>query len=125
MLFTAGEFKQEILKVYNSINKRIFNVGVKQQNVEFTANKIIVVSLNTRVPVLKLLDDNYADATAYFDYLLAQSFKKQIKLALEKQFKLNIIAVFKDYDVGTEYSGTIIYLDRDIKYYLNEPSELC
>lgn len=56
---TAGELKQDILRVYNAINKKIFNVGVKQQKVDFVGNKIIIVSRNSRVPVLKLLDENY------------------------------------------------------------------
>lgn len=121
---TSGEFKQEILRIYNAINKQMFNVGVRQQNVDFVGNKIIIVSLNSRVPVLKLLDDDYADSTKHLDYLLSQVFKKQIRAALESRFQLNIVAVFKDYDVATEYSGTIIFLDRDVEQYLKEPSEL-
>lgn len=124
MASCAGEFKQEILKVYNAVNKQIFNTGVRQQNVEFVGNKIIILSLNSRVPVLRLLDEDYSDSTKYLDHLLSQIFKKQIKAALEKQFKLNIVAVFKDYDAMTEYSGTIICLDRDVETYLNELPEL-
>ncbi|MFT8888223.1 MAG: Na-translocating system protein MpsC family protein [Ethanoligenens sp.] len=124
MPLSVGDFKQRILKVYNTINKQIFNVGVRQQNVDFAGNKIVIVSLNTRVPVLKLLDEDYGSSTAYLNYLLSQIFKKQIKAALEKEFQLHIIAVFKDYDVETEYSGTLIYLDRDVDVYLNELSEL-
>lgn len=124
MPLSVGDFKQRILKVYNTINKQIFNVGVRQQNVDFAGNKIVIISLNTRVPVLKLLDEDYGSSTAYLNYLLSQIFKKQIKAALEKEFQLHIIAVFKDYDVETEYSGTLIYLDRDVDVYLNELSEL-
>lgn len=124
MPLSVGDFKQRILKVYNTINKQIFNVGVRQQNVDFAGNKIVIVSSNTRVPVLKLLDEDYGSSTAYLNYLLSQIFKKQIKAALEKEFQLHIIAVFKDYDVETEYSGTLIYLDRDVDVYLNELSEL-
>jgi len=121
----AGTFKQEILKVYNNVNRRIFNTGVRQQNVEFSGNKIIILSLNTRIPAFKLLDGKYAVTTDYMDHLLTQVFKKQIKSALEQQFHLNIIAVFKDYDAASEYSGTIVCLDRDVEAYLNELPELC
>ena len=124
LLMTAGEFKQELLKIYNAINKQIFNVGVKQQNVDFVGNKIIIVSVNNRVPILKLLDEDYPDSTSHLDYLLSRVFKKQIRAALERQFQLNIVAVFKDYDAETEYSGTIIYLDRDVEHYLKELPEL-
>lgn len=120
----AGEFKQEILKVYNAVNRQIFNTGVRQQNVEFAGSKIVILSLNTRVPILRLLDDEYSGSTDFLDHLLTQVFKKQIKLELEKQFRLNVIAVFKDYDAASEYSGTIICLDRDVEAYLNELPEL-
>ena len=124
MASNVGEFKQEILKIYNSINKNIFNVGVRQQNVDFVGNKIIIISINSRVSVLKLLDEDYSSSTKYLDYLLSQVFKKQIKAELELRFKFKIVAVFKDYDMKTEYSGTIIYLERDVENYLNEPLEL-
>ncbi|MVB10994.1 hypothetical protein CAFE_16960 [Caprobacter fermentans] len=120
----AGTFKQEILKVYNNVNRRIFNTGVRQQNVEFTGNKIIILSLNTRIPALKLLDDSYSGTTEYMDHLLTQVFKKQIKSAIEQQFHLKVIAVFKDYDAASEYSGTILCLDRDVEACLNELPEL-
>ncbi|MUG25635.1 DUF2294 family protein [Paenibacillus macerans] len=121
---SAGELKQEILRIYNAINKRIFNVGVKQQKVDFVGNKIVIVSLNGRVPVLKLLDEEYRFSTRQLDYLLFQVFKREIKAALEQQFQLNIVAVLKDYDAETEFSGTIVVLDRDVEHYLKEPPEL-
>lgn len=124
MASNTGELKQEILKVYNVINKNIFNVGVRQQHVDFVGNKIIIISANTRVPMLKMLDDDNADSMNYVDYLLSQTFKKKIKTELEKHFKFNIITVFKDYDKLTEYSGTIIFLDRDVENYLKEQLEL-
>lgn len=124
MASCTGEFKQEILKVYNAVNKQIFNIGVRRQNVDFVGNKIIILSLNGRVPILRLLDEDHSDFTKYLDHLLSQIFKKQIKTALEKQFNLNIVSVFKDYDAMTEYSGTIICLDRDVEAYLNELPEL-
>lgn len=124
MITSAGELKQEILRIYNAINKQIFNVGVKQQKVDFVGNKIVIVSLNGRVPVLKLLDEEYRFSTRQLDYLLFQVFKREIKAALEQQFQLNIVAVLKDYDAETEFSGTIVVLDRDVEHYLKEPPEL-
>lgn len=56
--------------------------------------------------------------------MLFQVFKREIKAALEQQFQLNIVAVLKDYDAETEFSGTIVVLDRDVEHYLKEPPEL-
>lgn len=124
MGLSEGEIKQEILRIYNAINKRIFNVGVKQQKVDFVDNKILIMSLNSRVPILKLLDSGHSFATRQIDYLLFQEFKKQIKQALEERFQLNILAILKDYDPETEFSGTVVVLERDISACLNESSEL-
>ncbi|NMO95172.1 Na-translocating system protein MpsC family protein [Paenibacillus lemnae] len=121
---TSGEFKQDILRVYNAINKKIFNVGVRQQKVDFVGSKIIIVSRNTRVPVLKLLDENYPQSTRQLDHLLFQVLKQEIKQAFEEQLQLNIITILKDYDAETEYSGTIVFLDKDVECYLNDKPEL-
>ncbi|WP_237690733.1 Na-translocating system protein MpsC family protein [Paenibacillus caui] len=124
MMTTAGEFKQDLLRIYNTINQKLFNVGVKQQKVDFVGNKIVIISKNSRVPVLKLLDANYPLSTRQLDHLLFQLFKQEIKQALEEQFQLNIVTILKDYDTETELSGTIIFLERDVECYLNELSEL-
>lgn len=124
MTLSEGEAKQEILRIYNAINKRMFNAGVKQQKVDFVDNKILIMSLNSRVPVLKLLDGDHPVATRQIDHLLSLEFKKQIKQALEQRFQLNIVAILKDYDSETEFSGTIVVLEHDISTYLNESPEL-
>lgn len=121
---TAGELKQDLLRVYNAINKKIFNVGVKQQKVDFVGNKIIIVSRNSRVPVLKLLDENYPLSTRQLDHLLFQVFKQEIKACLEAQFPFKIISILKDYDAETEFSGTIVFLEKDVETYLNDMPEL-
>ncbi|MBE6723081.1 MAG: DUF2294 family protein [Ruminococcaceae bacterium] len=120
----VGEFKQELLKTYNAVNKEIFHGGVRQQNVELEGNRIIILSRNGRAPVLKTLDSRVPDITGYLDYMLAQIFKERIKEELEKRFKLHITAIFKDYDAATETSGTVIYLEHDFQSCLNELSEL-
>ncbi|MEC0255491.1 DUF2294 domain-containing protein [Paenibacillus lautus] len=123
-MMTAGELKQDLLRVYNAINKKIFNVGVKQQKVDFVGNKIIIVSRNSRVPVLKLLDENYPLSTRQLDHLLFQVFKQEIRTSLEQQFQFKIISILKDYDAETEFSGTIVFLERDVEAYLNDMPEL-
>ena len=114
---TAGDLKQEILRIYNAVNKQIFDVGVRRQHVDFVADKIIIVSLNTRVPVLKVLDESFSATIQHVDYLLSQTFKKQLRMELERQLQLHMLVLFKDYDAETEYSGTVIVLDRNVSEY--------
>ncbi|MBD2869377.1 DUF2294 family protein [Paenibacillus sp. IB182493] len=112
--------KQNILKMYNEINMSIFNAGVSRTKVDFVGNKILILSINHRVPVLKLLDERDRRATRRLDMLLFEHFKTEIKAALEDAYQLNIVTILKDYDLETEYSGTIVILDRDVESYLND-----
>ncbi|MBW7455270.1 Na-translocating system protein MpsC family protein [Paenibacillus sepulcri] len=112
--------KQSILKLYNEINMGMFNAGVSRQKVDFVGNKILILSINHRVPVLKLLDGKDIASTRRLDMLLSEHFKAEIKREFEQAFQFNIVAILKDYDIETEYSGTIVILDRDVESYLND-----
>lgn len=124
MITSAGQWKQDILRIYNEINKKLFNTGVRQQKVDFVGNKIIILSINSRVPVLKVLDAHNASAGREINLVLHEVFKREIRQAFMDEFQLNIKAVLKDYDVETEYSGTIIILEKDLEHYLNVTLEL-
>ncbi|MBB6732455.1 Na-translocating system protein MpsC family protein [Cohnella zeiphila] len=120
MSLAAGQLKQSILKLYNEINMEMFNAGVSRQRVDFVGNKILILSINHRVPVLKLLDGKDRESTKRLDSLLSEHFKSELKKAFEREFQMHIVATLKDYDIVTEYSGTIIILDRDVESYLND-----
>lgn len=87
-------------------------------------NKIIILSINSRVPVLKVLDTHDPAASRQMNLVLHEVFKAEIKQAFLDEFQVNIKAVLKDYDVETEYSGTIIILEKDLEHYLNATLEL-
>jgi hypothetical protein len=112
--------KQEILKAYNEINIKIYTVGVTRQKVDFVGNKILIVNLNNRVPILKVLDDFDRTSTRNISSILSERFKAAIKETFEREFQMNIISILKDYDVETEYSGTIVILERDVESYLKD-----
>jgi hypothetical protein len=115
-----GSLKQDILKVYNEINMKIYTVGVTRQKVDFVGNKILIVTVNHRVPILKLLDDLDRTSTRNISSILSERFKAEIKETFEREFQMNIVSILKDYDVKTEYSGTIVILDRDVESYLKD-----
>jgi uncharacterized protein YbcI len=116
-MIAAGDLKQEILRIYNAVNKQIFDAGVRQQHVDFVGNKILIVSRNTRVPILKLLGERYPETIHHLDYLLSETFKELLRKELEQQLKLNILVLFKDYDAQTEFSGTVVVLDQNVSGY--------
>ena len=123
-MMTAGELKQDLLRVYNAINKKIFNVGVKQRKVDFVGNKIIIVSRNSRVPVLKLLDENYPSLPGSWTTFYSRCSSRRLKLPWNSSFNSKIISILKDYDAETEFSGTIVFLEKEVEAYLNDMPEL-
>lgn len=108
------------MKVYNEINMKIYTVGVTRQRVDFVGNKILIVTVNHRVPILKLLDELDRTSTRNLSNILSERFKAEIKETFEREFQMNIVSILKDYDVKTEYSGTIVILDRDVESYLKD-----
>jgi hypothetical protein len=116
----SGTLKQEILKVYNEINMKIYTVGITRQKVDFVGNKIIIVAVNHRVPILKQLDDLDRASSRNISGIISEHFKEEIKETFEREFQIKIVSILKDYDVKTEYSGTIVILDRDVESYLKD-----
>ena len=116
-MITAGELKQRILQVYNGVHQNLFGLGLRQQSIEFAANKITIVDISTRVPILKGLVDEKPVLVSRMDHLLIDVYKLRFMQCLKSELKLNIVAVLKDYDAATELSGTIIVLDRDVSCY--------
>ena len=120
---TAGELKQDLLRVYNAINKKIFNVGVKQQKSISLATK----SSLCRGIVESPSSNCWMRITPLYPAVgppLFQVFKQEIKTSLEEQFPFKIISILKDYDAETEFSGTIVFLEKEVEAYLNDMPEL-
>lgn len=119
MSLSCGQFKQELMKEYNEINRSIFAMGVKELSVDCMNNKIILMSKSGRPSVLRELDMNYPLDSLHVNGLLISIFKNRLKEHFEKKYNFNIVAVFKDYDIASEYSVTIIVLDRNVENCLN------
>ncbi|WP_100400162.1 Na-translocating system protein MpsC family protein [Bacillus sp. FJAT-44742] len=115
-----GDFKQELIKDYNDINRQLFDIGVKHQKVEIIGDKVIILANHKRIPSLKCLDESNRLVTRLTDISIIENFKVQLKKTIEEKYNMKINAILKDYDPATEYSGTIIILEREVSYYLTE-----
>jgi uncharacterized protein YbcI len=106
--YPLGVLKQEIIKIYNSINQEIFGTGIKSQKIEISGEKVFIFATHKRIPALKILDEANRSLTASVDMLLMEANKKMLKEQLEQALGLEVKLVLKDYDPKTEYSGTVI-----------------
>lgn len=105
-------FKKKIAKIYNDINKELFESGVKSQNIEITGNKIIILAEHHRIPALKALDEVYRWKTRDIDVMLGDIFKLKFKEKLNLELNIEIKQLFRDYDPYEEMAATILILEK-------------
>ena len=103
--------KQEIIKVYNSINQEIFGIGVRSQKLEIHGDKILIYAFHKRIPALKILDDSNRMLTLQVDRAVIEENKKELKKQVEELTGVPVKVLLKDYDPVTEYSATIIIFE--------------
>jgi uncharacterized protein YbcI len=113
--YTIGGLKQEIIKVYNTINQEIFGIGIRSQKIEIAGDKVFIFATHKRIPALKALDDLNRNLTASVDALLIAANKRKLKQQLEETLGIGVKFVLKDYDPETELSGTVIVFSENLE----------
>jgi uncharacterized protein YbcI len=113
--YPLGVLKQEIIKIYNSINQEIFGIGIKSQKIEIFGDKVLIFATHKRIPAMKILDESNRSLTVMVDYALLEANKRMLKQQLESTLGLKVKFVLKDYDPVTEYSGTVIVFEEEIE----------
>lgn len=119
MNWTAGQFKQELIKDYNTINLRMFDIGVKRQKIDIVGDKVMIFAIHKRVSSLKFLDEDNRLITRMVDIAIIDSFKKELKQTVEEKYGMKVKSILKDYDPNIECSGTILILDQDVGNYVS------
>lgn len=118
--YSLGVLKQEIIKIYNSINQEIFGIGIRSQKIEIAGDKVFIFATHKRIPALRILDSTNRSLTASVDTLLLEANKKMLKEQLERSLSLDVKFVLKDYDPETELSGTVIVFAEDLESNLTQ-----
>ncbi|MCS5695713.1 DUF2294 domain-containing protein [Desulfofundulus thermocisternus] len=114
MLDEQGELKQELIKVYNQVNKELYNIGTRWVRVELAGRYILIVASHRRLPSGRVLNGKMPVIARMFDILLLDEFKEKFKDALTARFKFEIECILKDYDPGSELAGTLIVLRNPV-----------
>lgn len=105
--------KKDIARIYNEVNKEIFQTGVIQLRVEVTDEKILIFGLHKRDPALQILEKVDGTLTMWADSLLIDEFKKRFKYKMETIVGLNVFSVLKDYDPSTGSACMTIILKKN------------
>ncbi|MBO8169497.1 MAG: DUF2294 family protein [Thermoanaerobacteraceae bacterium] len=109
---SLGTLKQEIMKIYNSVNQKMFFTGVKRQRVDIVGNKIVILAEHQRIRALLCLDESDRQISRLVDVALLDKNKERLKTAIEENLNLKIKTILKDYDPVSEIAGTIIVLEE-------------
>jgi len=119
--YSIGVLKQEIIKIYNSINQEIFGIGIRTQKIEIAGDKVFIFATHKRIPALKILDGTNRNLTASVDTLVMEANKKMLKEQLQRTLGIDVKFVLKDYDPETELSGTVIVFAENLEEMLTQP----
>ncbi|KLU63583.1 hypothetical protein CEB3_c00380 [Peptococcaceae bacterium CEB3] len=109
-----GDVKQEIIRCYNQVNQRIFNIGTKWVKVELSDHYIFVIAKHRRVAGNAIVDQKLPILSRMVDVVLLDEFKESLNIELSRQLNLDIETVLKDYDPLTELAGTLIVLNKPL-----------
>ena len=120
MIWTAGPFKQELIKDYNNINLRMFDIGVKRQKIDIIGDKVLILAYHKRIPSLKFLDETNRSITRMTDMAIIDAYKEHLKKTLEEKYGMKVLSILKDYDPFTELSATVIIFDQDVSLYMSK-----
>jgi len=120
ILKNIGDFKQELIKINNKVNEEMYGRGLDWQKIDIIGDKIIVLSLNQRISVLRHIDEKDALTARLMDLALLNEFKIRMKAYFEEKFQLNIRSILKDYDPVNQLAGMIIVTEEPVEKFFEE-----
>lgn len=113
-LSNVNEFKKQLFKIYNDINKEIYGYGVIELKISLTDNMIIFITKHNRVQALVALEERYSQLKQSVDEALFSEFKRILKDRFMEKFNIEPLAMLRDYDSTYQIAMTTIVLrDED------------
>lgn len=106
---TAGEWKQEILRLYNRVNQDLAGSGVTRQRVHLGEDHVLIVAQHQRVPALRTISCGDAALGRWADVAILDATKARLTQAL-RALGVDVVSVLKDYDPDAELAATVIVL---------------
>jgi len=106
-----GDFKQELMKLNNSVNQDLFGVGLRWQKVEILDDKVLVFARNQRVRALCALDGKEGLTSRLIDIALLEEYKKRFRQQVEERLGVRVRALLKDYDPVEELAFLLIVFE--------------
>ncbi len=106
----SAEFKRELFKIYNAVNKTVYGYGVTELKVSFHEDMIIFRTRDNRVHTLEILEKDYVFLKQSVDQALFTEFKKRLRKQLEEKMELQVEGMLRDYDSHICTAITVVIL---------------
>lgn len=106
---SAGEWKQEIIRLYNRVNQDLTGGGVDRQRVHLTDEHIVIVAQHHRVPALRTISTVDAALGRWADAAVVDATKARLTDALG-ELGVDVVSVLKDYDPEVELAATVVVI---------------
>lgn len=111
---TAGQWKQEILRVYNAVNRQITGAGVTRHRVDLMDDRFLVIAEHQRIRALLTISGFDPVLSRATDVALIDVSKRQLRVEWERCLGISIKTVLKDYDPVTELAATVAILNQPL-----------
>jgi len=106
--------KSEIVELNNQINEEMYGRSLDWQKVDISGDRIVILSLNRRITLLKQVDERDSFTSRLMDLALLNKFKLRFQEEFEMRFDLKIRTILKDYDPVNQLAGTILLLVKPV-----------
>lgn len=106
------EVKKQLWSIYSDITKGIYGNGVVELKINIYSDMIMFLARHNRVPVLAAMEEHYMQLKQNVDYALFQEFKYRLKISLEKDMNIKVLALLKDYDPDYKLAVTIVVAEN-------------
>lgn len=104
----SKEFRRELFRIYNDVNKDIYGFGVVSLRIVFVEDMIVFRTQHNRVRALQALEERDPGLKRAVDYALFLEFKKRFAEWLGRETDLDVTSILRDYDPETQTAVTVV-----------------
>ena len=111
---TPGQWKQDILRVYNAVNRQISGAGVTRHRVDLMDDRFLVIAEHQRIPALSSIAGVDPALGRAADVALIDESKRRLHIEWEQSLAISIQTVLKDYDPTSQLAATVVMLNQPL-----------
>ncbi len=109
--FAESDLKKRLIGLYGEVNRSVYGYGTNELRISIYPNMVIFFTKDNRVKALMSIETHFSQIKQSADMALFNEFKLQLREAIEKELKLEPVALFRDFDSDYKMAVTIVVFD--------------